>query len=730
MNIIKLLSKKKIYSILFIICLASFCYIASYNVITIPTDNPPLSDGNYEAMFYIQNEETGTMTCIGDGLINAPSEISNNSEAVANTIITAPDYSNYISNSLSIKWNTITKDDEGFHVIGEIVSSNSTPTTVAQSEFANIEEMKSANLSIGDIVTTRGFYFENDGGGAEYKISNSTNNLPILNIYVPLNNGLYANLVYTDSINVKQIGAKGDSVSNDSIFFNSVLDCGIPLSVPSGIYEMDNTDLSSDSFISINGVGESQPTLRNTTIIAPYGLSLSNLILDGGNKHSLFLEGRSKNEGTFLCIVSPITKTTVSYNNCIFTNADFGSFAMVSPQKTSQYFESDRVSNCIFSNLRLIGVYHCLNSDLTEYNNNTFENIGDSNLTTGTIGALKIGDTTNITTMGAKKCIISNNDFKSLYSGDDYSNTKHAINCNVITVYGDNALITSNNIYDLLGYGEDREAIYTKVRQCTISYNKIYNGGFGEGYICNKGFDSSDAFCTITNNILIGKYGSAIQNYGAAIIKDNDIQINHPRSIIGCFGRKTNLNDLTIESNKITAYPEYYEINNKQISSYKPTYIIHTEEYPNQVTIKDNIISLDSKNNIPMNAVLRVGSLKDNYTISGNTINSNLTKCVGIEISARQEFEQYNKEGEFIISKNDINTNDKPISITIQGTISNTDREFKIQDNEITCNKQMGYPISITDSTNNNDTLLFNNNDLDLNFTKKELYSNVKSVKQ
>ena len=176
MNIFKHINhinKKKIYCVLFIICLASFCYIASYNIITIPTDNPPLSDGNYEAMFYIQNEETGTMTCIGDGLISSPSEIAKNNEAVSSLIVSAPDYSNYLSSSLTISWDTITKADDGFRVVGSIVSSDSPSGNAKQNIFANVEDLKNAAVSNGDTVSTLGFYEANDGGGATYTITNT-----------------------------------------------------------------------------------------------------------------------------------------------------------------------------------------------------------------------------------------------------------------------------------------------------------------------------------------------------------------------------------------------------------------------------------------------------------------------------------------------------------------------------------------------------------------------------
>lgn len=328
MKIYNLLNKKKLFSILFVFCLASFCYIIANRVTNIPSEIVPIGDGNYEAMFYVQNTETGTMTCIGDGLINSPSEISNNSEAVANTIITAPDYSNYISNSLSIKWNTITKNDEGFRVIGEIVSSDSTPTTVAQAEFANIEELKSANLSNGDTATTKGFYTENDGGGAKYTIDNSANKLTIPNTSIQLNNGKYANLIYDNSINVKQVGAHGDGISDDTALFLSIF-TNAPnnnIYIPTGTYLItetvfipSNTTITGDgissSLLACPGFAKGDDVLK---IYNSNNIDISNIYISGNIEVNTREKGYSAIDGIHLLDIWNASNINIS--KCGFIN--------------------------------------------------------------------------------------------------------------------------------------------------------------------------------------------------------------------------------------------------------------------------------------------------------------------------------------------------------------------------------------------------------------------------
>lgn len=89
----------------------------------------------------------------------------------------------------------------------------------------SVSDMKLLTTLVdGDIVVTAGYYEVNDGGSAIYKIVNQTEN----NVYYEeLANNLYAELIITDSINVKQFGAYGDGENDDSLAFQTAVDyCG------------------------------------------------------------------------------------------------------------------------------------------------------------------------------------------------------------------------------------------------------------------------------------------------------------------------------------------------------------------------------------------------------------------------------------------------------------------------------------------------------------------------
>ena len=79
--------------------------------------------------------------------------------------------------------------------------------------FDTVADMKNAKLKAGDIVATLGYYEPNDGGAATYKIIDEKNQDEYQE---KLENGLYATLIIDETINVKQFGAKGNDINDDT----------------------------------------------------------------------------------------------------------------------------------------------------------------------------------------------------------------------------------------------------------------------------------------------------------------------------------------------------------------------------------------------------------------------------------------------------------------------------------------------------------------------------------
>lgn len=81
--------------------------------------------------------------------------------------------------------------------------------------FNSVEEMKASNtLKAGALAKTLGFYTAGDGGGADYVIVDDIGEDEAS--IIALQKGLYAKLLVQDCVNVKQFGAKGDGVSDDT----------------------------------------------------------------------------------------------------------------------------------------------------------------------------------------------------------------------------------------------------------------------------------------------------------------------------------------------------------------------------------------------------------------------------------------------------------------------------------------------------------------------------------
>ncbi|SFH96156.1 Pectate lyase superfamily protein [Pseudobutyrivibrio sp. OR37] len=154
MNIKEYFTYKKIIQSFLVIMLGVFCYAFAGNFVSIDDDIIPLSSGNIEAMFYVENAETGTMTCIGDGLINTASELYGN-DSVVKAIVTSPDYTNYLSQGISLSWNKIIFQDNHYKVIGTSVSKNTSPSQINVCDYGMIGDGHFDNSAIFKELCTK-----------------------------------------------------------------------------------------------------------------------------------------------------------------------------------------------------------------------------------------------------------------------------------------------------------------------------------------------------------------------------------------------------------------------------------------------------------------------------------------------------------------------------------------------------------------------------------------------
>lgn len=107
--------------------------------------------------------------------------------------------------------------------------------------FGTVLGMKNCTtLKSGDVCVTLGYRIENDGGNAQYLITDATNSNSDTHQEL-LSNGLYATLMHDGAIDVKQLGAYGDGSHNDAEYLQKALDLATKaVIIPSGRYRLTN----------------------------------------------------------------------------------------------------------------------------------------------------------------------------------------------------------------------------------------------------------------------------------------------------------------------------------------------------------------------------------------------------------------------------------------------------------------------------------------------------------
>ena len=125
--------------------------------------------------------------------------------------------------------------------------------------FNTVAEMKnSLLLTAGSCAITLGYYEAGDGGGANYIISGTPSTVDNGSV-IALSNGKYAKLVLDETFNLKQFGAKGDDLTDDTmslyncIQFIKSMPVRKTLKIPNGVYKV-NTDVLDDKGFKIDRI--------------------------------------------------------------------------------------------------------------------------------------------------------------------------------------------------------------------------------------------------------------------------------------------------------------------------------------------------------------------------------------------------------------------------------------------------------------------------------------------
>lgn len=227
--------------------------------------------------------------------------------------------------------------------------------------FDTVAAMKAANLKDGDYACTLGYYSANDGGAAEYKIVSSTNSYK-----ETLNNGLFAELIVNDIINVKQIGAKSDGETDNSNYIqlaiNKLIDNrGGIVYFPSGRYFISNTITINNGQKPITLLGETSGDYNEngSQIITnnQYLFKISNPSYNGTVKNLYFINNSSKDNNTF-CFSTTASNETVYTARWTFKNLGFRNFTHAI--NLLEYTPNNYTDGILIENVRFSTVSRCM----------------------------------------------------------------------------------------------------------------------------------------------------------------------------------------------------------------------------------------------------------------------------------------------------------------------------------------------------------------------------------
>lgn len=156
-------------------------------------------------------------------------------------------------------------------VVGEVgdesINTYTGEQTVTQSidrrgiVFETVADMQAfAGLQVGAKVRTLGYYSPGDGGGNDYEIVAAGTGVDDGGSFIDLSgSGLQAKALFGATVNVKQFGAKGDNVNNETAAINSCISYvsasgGGSVFLPRGNYRVHSINVLKDTSI----IGERQ----------------------------------------------------------------------------------------------------------------------------------------------------------------------------------------------------------------------------------------------------------------------------------------------------------------------------------------------------------------------------------------------------------------------------------------------------------------------------------------
>lgn len=240
-------------------------------------------------------------------------------------------------------------------------NANANAQSINIRTFPNVESIKQANnLKTGGLIKTQGFYQLNDGGGADYVIVDDIGEDEVDEAsIIALQKGLYAKLIIQDYVNIKQCGAKGDGVTDDTEALQKAINISSKVVIPKGVF-----------------VVSKSLSLKDNAVI--YGIGEDSVIKKSGDENVYF------NLFTDMQLTKKYTFSTLTFDgNCnnfkhmYSYTTDFGGYKQLETANEWNLFTSSAdilvIENCKFNNIHGNVISNASNNIIV--NNCDFNNI-------------------------------------------------------------------------------------------------------------------------------------------------------------------------------------------------------------------------------------------------------------------------------------------------------------------------------------------------------------------
>lgn len=355
-------------------------------------------------------------------------------------------------------------------LIAELIISNYVET------YNSVADMKNANnLVEGKVVRTCGYYSINDGGSALYKIrkfvvGDVTNNSTL----ILLNDTNYvAELIINNCVNVKQFGAKGDGITDDTnaiteaVNFTkerSLADRNINIVFPSGTYIIsDSINISEFHRTIIMGENAIIKMNSNKPIFHIYKAMEIKI------KDFILYQLNNSENSSCLCVEQSYI---CNYENIVFSGGN-------------KVIDFKHGNNHIFDKCRIIdGNYGFYTTSLADNTNNTIIN---SEISSNAISCLYFG-------------------FAGAYYGQfNIENTYIEASCNeMIVVENGMKVIFNNNFINQLSNGTIYVAKGTSNDMDVYFNNNTIKSTSQNGYLFKNENQNANYIATLNNNFIGG----------------------------------------------------------------------------------------------------------------------------------------------------------------------------------------------------------------------------------